>query len=1438
MDEEIFEVEQIEEIMVEVEESAGWVSSENVLHSTLPDRNDPSAHEIGAINGLEDRLTNIEKPKTVYSDGYNIANYYKWKGSEEVGIGRFVSLMSDSEIVLCNGLNSIFGVTVDAAGFVGRQDVLVPKETDDSYKLVATSGHALVKYESGVDIDDYVVSNTSGYAKKSGSGRGYKVFAFADVNGANYAVISLDIQGDTIDKIGAEVNYLDTRLGAAETNITAANNVAQEALGKVNDIDSSKLVTSDKLEAIEDAANKAEADASDALTQATNAATISAQAKAIAEGAVLTAETMRDEAVKDATEAVLSSSELRDEFSAMDKQINDLEGQVTIVTKKASGRYETVDTISGVDKEETVVYYAKDTKTYHYYDYDIPGWAETTNPREAGLSVAIAGLQVETDENSASINSLASWQGTANISMARIEQKADANGAYIQSTVSNMDKYTVGPHSQAYGFTLEQAASILEEGMIYVPTESVTETYEYVEGEATKTYERVFTPGYLYQWGKLTDYPYGWITVDKNYKETEVNTSGPSVYFRSQEPTSVDTTHGYWYANTAEIKDKMGQVTDKYEPYTLYKWDLPYKYKSENGTDVEEYRWVAVATLAGNSSNRAVSQIRQDANSIAFEVTNPQGSFAGMRAELSGTQGIVQQMSKWANNGATVKTETNDNGSAVTITAYSENEETGEVTEQASLVLNVAKNSDGSPTSELSIDADNINFTATADYSVIADNITLRADRLDFGGDGTEEIYIDASHITFDGEATFITSDDLENGETTINGACITTGAIKSQNYVTSNGEEGLKLDLSNGEIDSKNFQLNSEGEITAVNADITGDITATKISTGDGDIGGWKITPNSINKDTVSLYSDNSGFTMPSLLEGSSESSPVVIHAYHDNLIEKTHRNNITTEEGNNIFSYSFTLDSYKVLKSAEISSIDVEPIVEYGEWKSKTEECGVTIDYGSGSADIDTGLDASAYEVVVADVTTTGGDHGYSYNGEPYINADNKWGISIYGGDSVDQTYGTDTVEVKYEYRTKSTVTNEVVESNIEILNNGFEVTGKLSLSMVTTMTVVVGYTYTNNMENAFAVLADGSMYASGANITGRVIAEEGEIGNLTLKNGNLTSSNFNLSTYYDNDTKKSVTSLSFNDGTNNDTTMVSDNYVYSPNVQSQNGTFDTLNVAGLSFIDGLRILDTSLHGYATGFNFDYGGLSQEYEVKVSTYDSYRLQLTITNEKKLAYAKTFLIKYNTDGNTNFSSVYMTIQANASSCISEKLTSFFMPKNAYFEESGTSTLTFIQNSVTLGQIEVKGSLIPMTSDFNLGSERIPWGYTYSSNCTESSDKKVKDNIIDINAEFSTKLINGLSPKSYTFKTAKTPRTHYGFVAQEVEELLNSLGTSTDEVGLVCKSLPNAPDGENNHYSLNYTNLIAPMVSVIQQLSSRIEELENKISELNTLQND
>jgi hypothetical protein len=788
-------VESEPEVVIDVSESMGWVSGDNRYHDSLLGVDFPRQHPITSITNLREELDEIERLKTVYADGLNIANYYEWKDAAYDEYGYFVSLVPEtSKIDLCVGSN-IFGVSVESAGFIGAQDAKVPRGS--TYGLIVTSGLVDVRCELDVEVGDYVTSNAYGYATKSHSNYGYKVFAKENKGGVEYAVIALGVQADVTNMLGEKLDEIDKRVDVNETNIISAINVANQAYNKASNVVISNKEMSDKVDNALGVVDKITTDVENMGSQVSNSALISAQAKAIAESAATSAESMRNEAVAEANKALKETTELRDQFSTMENQITDIEDQVTVVTKTINGRYKTVDTINGITKEETVVYYAKDTKKYYYYNYDIKNWAETTNPQEAGLHVAIAGIQVETDENSASINNLVSWQDDATTAMARIEQKADANGAYIQSTVSNMDKYTVGLYSQAYGFTRKQAQSVLEVGMIYVPTEDKT-TEEYAGEGDLPTYTREFLQGYLYRWGEVSD-GYGWITVDKDYSEDKLNTSAPAVYFsKTIAPSVADSNDfGYWYTNG----NTLTGTAEGYEPHTLYKWST-YTTKDENGENITKSCWIPIATLAGNSSNRAVSQIRQDANTVVAEVTNARGDAASLGVRISNTETEVQSLASWTKdkdgnqyNLATIQQTANDAGASIAQVVEAVGQD-GEVN-AASIVTAVTEDK--------------------SSIKLLANNITL-----------------DASQITLNGETTF-TTPDKSDGTTKINGAHIATGtitstkisadAVRSNNYQTSNGvpiipttqppysTNGTFLNLKDGAIYSKQFTITPSGD-------------------------------------------------------------------------------------------------------------------------------------------------------------------------------------------------------------------------------------------------------------------------------------------------------------------------------------------------------------------------------------------------------------------------------------------------------------------------------------------------------------------------------------------------------------------------------------------------------------------------------------------------
>lgn len=70
----------------------------------------------------------------------------------------------------------------------------------------------------------------------------------------------------------------------------------------------------------------------------------------------------------------------------------------------------------------------------------------------------------------------------------------------------------------------------------------------------------------------------------------------------------------------------------------------------------------------------------------------------------------------------------------------------------------------------------------------------------------------------------------------------IATDAIKSHNYISSGGTQGSFLNLGDGSFTSPNLSWDSNGNLIATNANLSGQITATK-----GTVGGWNIDNYSI---------------------------------------------------------------------------------------------------------------------------------------------------------------------------------------------------------------------------------------------------------------------------------------------------------------------------------------------------------------------------------------------------------------------------------------------------------------------------------------------------------------------------------------------------------------------------------------------------------------
>ena len=1328
-----------------------------------------------------------------------------------------------------------------------------------------------------------------------------------------------------------------------------------------------------------------------------------------------------------------------------------------------------------------IIYYVSTNKLYWYYENNT--WKSTADAYVAGLPSAIAGIQVVTDDNSSSINSLTSWSGDTNISMARIEQKADANGAYIQSTVSNMDKYSVGPHSQAYGFTLEQAASIFDGDIIYAPTTSHTEEYKYSDkaeevdtwntsgkeiykiyyAKNTKRYyyyynkawtyktdikeipkySRTFTPRYLYKWGDLTTYPCGWTTIDKDYNDTDkTNTSAPAVYFENTFAPACSGTFGYWYTNGQTLTGTAAG----YEPFTLYKWST-YATKANDGNDTTDSCWTPVATLAGNSSNRAVSQIRQDANSIELRVTNTEGSYAGLRADLTDTNSSVQQLSTWRSGEeekmASVRTVSDNDGASVVISALQRNGDT--VEEMAGLVLNVAKDSSGRPTSALSIDADSINFEA--------DNYIIDADHIEFSGQKLN-IRVDSTNI--EGTLTIGQLPDsvAETGDipTEEEITTITNNTIKTTDVVAENlTVKAANIDgtLSIGQLDNDTAnKIKSAISSTVIEYALSSSATSAPTS-------GWSTTapswqegkymwqrttinytdttkPSTVtttciqgakggNGDSVTVSSiqyqaGDSATTAPtgtwsdsvvSVAEGqylwtkttfsdgsvaygvakqgaSGTSVTGVVTQY----CVSTNKSTAPTSGWVNNFDNVLTTyyankkanpsTAYYIWSREEVSYSGGNPptystatvnsassfIASWCDVNDTTKINGAHIATGTVDAEAINVTDLKAFDADIAGWTI--GDKGiYKDNAGILCNGGEcaslvndgefsrvvfsagtsgllgggfrekqftftsykKWSDVIVLEDDEKNDFfisyakclttekrhsgsGTENVRIKILtvpsytttdgtfYSGKSTLTlfptwvlkehiaklecdnsdinlsydgNGVVTATctssmpggivvgtityeysfLEEIDVRVGILGKLgvSLSFIPKIpnveyVIEVEYLVEPNGQN-FKVLQDGSLYANSAymvgtgSFEGKIIATnsefEGEVkatrgnfGNLTIEKDGIYLTN------------------SENDGIS----LLDDGYLSANNIVVKNN-FNAGKISGTVEGSGYLLLD------------DESPSMQNVHLSLTTSEevgSLSIFSTVLKEGSVTATIEANPHVTQDLVFNVFAQYQ-IDGDAFSLIvrSQSATMFAGQDNItvtfpYYIEEWHGLIckvytcrkvsctcrgvilpcNFTQPISKTPQIASSANFVPKSDGLMLGTNTQPWEAINAQNLftktsTWGSDRRLKDNIENIDHDFSEQLIKGLVPKSYEFKSA-LGETHYGFIAQEVEELLCSIGANPNEAGIVSKPIPDEPGGENKYYSLNYIDLIAPMVSVIQRLSKRVEELEEKLN--------
>ena len=136
-----------------------------------------------------------------------------------------------------------------------------------------------------------------------------------------------------------------------------------------------------------------------------------------------------------------------------------------------------------------------------------------------------------------------------------------------------------------------------------------------------------------------------------------------------------------------------------------------------------------------------------------------------------------------------------------------------------------------------------------------------------------------------------------------------------------------------------------------------------------------------------------------------------------------------------------------------------------------------------------------------------------------------------------------------------------------------------------------------------------------------------------------------------------------------------------------------------------------------------------------------------------------------------------------------------------------------------------------VNNNMRLGSPSLKWTTIYATNSTiNTSDKNEKEDIIDLDSDFSKDFIMDLKPVS--FKRIEGDRTHYGLIAQDVEETLDKFDLTSMDFGGLCKDIVEKDNEQNTLYGLRYEEFIAPMIKTIQLQQQEIEELKQRVEKL------
>lgn len=131
--------------------------------------------------------------------------------------------------------------------------------------------------------------------------------------------------------------------------------------------------------------------------------------------------------------------------------------------------------------------------------------------------------------------------------------------------------------------------------------------------------------------------------------------------------------------------------------------------------------------------------------------------------------------------------------------------------------------------------------------------------------------------------------------------------------------------------------------------------------------------------------------------------------------------------------------------------------------------------------------------------------------------------------------------------------------------------------------------------------------------------------------------------------------------------------------------------------------------------------------------------------------------------------------------------------------------------SIDTGCLKLSGGLGITKDVFCAGS-------MHSSSFKTTSDRRLKKNIKDMSASTCKQIVDGVKVYSYIYKSDNNAKRHYGVMAQDLLSS-NHLKDSVHE-------------NSRGEYSVEYNNIVSLLIGSVQELSKKVEQLEQKLNEI------